>query len=70
MGAAQVPSGGLGVGGGGVGGDGVGGDGVLLRASRLVFPGPPLPLVGKAAVALAVALVLAVPVAGVLAPTL
>ena len=70
VGAARVPSGGLGVGGDGGDGDGVGSAGVLLRASRLVFPGPPLPLVAKAAVALAVALVLAVPVAGVLAPTL
>lgn len=58
VGAATVPTGGL----------GIAGDGVLQRASRLVSPPPPLSLAGRAAVVATTLLLLAVPVAGLLIP--
>lgn len=63
VGAAEVPAGGL-----GVGGAGAGGEGVLLRASRLVSPAPPLPPAARAAVLLGAAGLLALPVVGLLLP--
>lgn len=58
VGAAQVPEGGL----------GATGDGVLVRAQRLVQPAAALGGTGRTAVVLATALVLALPVLGLLVP--
>lgn len=60
VGAGQAPRGAL----------GASGSGVLLRADRLLDPPPPLPPAGLAAVLAGVALVLALPVAGLLLPLL
>jgi Zn-dependent protease with chaperone function len=58
VGTAQVPAGGL----------GAGGDDVLLRARRLLDPACPLSPTGRAAVVAGTAVVLALPLAGVLLP--
>ena len=58
VGAAQIPEGGL----------GVTGDGVLLRAQRLISPAASLHGAARAAVLLATALVLSLPVLGLLVP--